>query len=212
MIRPGPDVRRAVLAPTVPGRCDRPGTGHGARGTGHGARGTGHGARGTGDAGWVGAAPNRQRPLRFWLLGLAAVAVGAVGIGMAVYLLARPGPADSSEGWAELGAVIGGALPGTLAGTALWLVLLVVYVRRHLSPGGRGRAVGMSLAWVAAGAGGPALVLAVLLRLAGGGGPGSTEAWAWFGAVTGAMVAAAAAPAVVVERMRDGVGLGRRRP
>lgn len=161
-----------------------------------------------GDAGWAGV----ERPLRFWLLGLAAVAVGAVGIGMAVYPLARPGPADTSEGWGELSAVIGGSLLGMLAAAVLWLVLLVVYVRRYLAADERGRALGMSLAWAAAGAAGLALVLAVLAPLASGGAAGSTQAWAWFGGVMGALLAGAAAPAVVVERMRGGVGAGRPRP
>jgi uncharacterized BrkB/YihY/UPF0761 family membrane protein len=142
----------------------------------------------------------RERPVRFWLLGLAGAVLGAIVIGVVVYQLARPrgAAAASDEGWGELGAVVEGLAAGVLAGVIAWLVLLLLYLRRYLAPTSRLAAGGASLGGVLVGA----LTLAALGAALAGVGGAAGGSWATLGALQGACLAAAALPPVVVSRIR----------
>ena len=160
-----------------------------------------------GDVQWATWAPalpvRRERPVRFWLVGLVMVVLAGVAVGLVVYQLARPrgAAAASDEGWGDFGAVLGGAAVGVLACVIAWLALLVALVRRYLAPGSRLAAAGASFGAVLA----AALALAALgavLASAGGSSVGSSGSVALLGAVQGAALGAAVAPPVMVNRFR----------
>lgn len=155
-------------------------------------------------AGWTPwAQAPRERPVRFWLIGLLGVALAGVGAGVLAYQALRPrgAAAASDEGWGDLAAVVEGALAGILVLLIAWLVLLVLFLRRYLARPGRLPAAGTSIAAMVAAAVALAVLGALLAALtAPDQGVGGT--WALTGAVQGAALAGLAAPPVVVVRAR----------